>query len=119
MPFWTLCPFSTFRASRPIVASGLRMARQVGPGLAHTAPLPPPTDASSLTITLTNTTALGLLRGPQCGRRKRGYQGRCGWSREGSPKVTTWLSHLGLLVEAAGCELGLGIEDGPWIPSSL
>lgn len=37
-----------------------------------------------------------------------GHQGRCGWSREGSPEVTMWLSQLGLLVESVGPELGLG-----------
>ena len=52
----------------------------------------------------------GASRGPQCGGGRLGHQGRCVWSGEGSPEVTMWLSQLGLLVEPAGPELGLGVR---------
>lgn len=41
-------PLSTLRASRPVGASAPRIGGQLGLKLAHTAPLPPPTNLSSL-----------------------------------------------------------------------
>lgn len=55
-PAWTLFPLSVFTASRLVEASVPQMDGQVLPRLAHTAPLPPPTD-SSLSIPPTNTIA--------------------------------------------------------------